>query len=89
MHAQDKTYTFNDPSVPMPFPEAQGAMHKAIVSFAEGGVPLMVDGSPFPTWGPDGNLVNITETGGHVEVGAMNSVNKKRCDWWRDLQMTL
>lgn len=66
----------------MPFPEAKDAMQGAIVSFVQTGTPQMADGSPYPRWGSQGLMVNITETETYV---AGNKVNKTRCDWWANL----
>ncbi|SPO04279.1 uncharacterized protein DNG_06962 [Cephalotrichum gorgonifer] len=81
VHIQDLRYTFNSPSSPAPFPKAQNAMQTVIASFVKTGVPRLSDGTPFPHWGGDRSLVQITGTGTQTLA---SRVNNTRCDWWRD-----
>ena len=68
----------------MPFPEVKDMMQGAVVSFVETGTPKMADGSPYLRWGPQGLMVNITQTEGYV---AGNEVNETRCDWWANMEV--
>lgn len=78
-HTQDLAYIFDFPGDPVPFPNSKDAIQGAIVSFTQTGIPRMSDGSPYPRWGSQGVLVNITETD---EYATGDEVNRTRCDWW-------
>jgi hypothetical protein len=83
VHVQDLTYTFNNPIQPAPFKKAQDALQNAVVSFVQTGVAKYEEGRPFPVWGSERDIVNITSSGGEL---SQSRVNTTRCAWWRDFE---
>ena len=81
LHGQDLAYTFNNPTSPAFVPAAQDALQQAIVSFTIDGVPKIDGIGPFPRWGADQRLVNITSDGNSISRGG---INETRCRWWRE-----
>ncbi|KAK4067625.1 hypothetical protein Trihar35433_6185 [Trichoderma harzianum] len=82
-HTQDLGYTFNDPTTPPASTSAQQTLQEAIVGFTMNGIPTYsVNGTkrPFPFFGKDGALVNISAS---APTLSSSQVNETRCHWWQ------
>ncbi|ETS81520.1 hypothetical protein PFICI_06522 [Pestalotiopsis fici W106-1] len=82
-HTQDLKYTFNDPTSPVPFPQAQDLIQRSIATFVKIGIPVLDSKEQtYPVWGSNHSTLKVAEIGAQV---GRSGINETRCTWWRDV----
>jgi carboxylesterase type B len=81
IHGEDVGYTFdNGPNPLVSNVTIAHALQDYIVSFAETGIPGAKGLPTFPTYGPQGTVLNLGNTG---ITPAPDPANNPRCYWWQ------